>query len=152
MLVRSEAFPSIGMPDDVQPRSSAAASIRAAGARGPRLTALSHLPALVARMAQGQQDALATLYDDTSSMINGLLHRMLERAEDAEEVLLDVYMKAWKNAAGYSEKRGSVQAWLITMARNTAIDRIRQRRAQPRMVEFESETGIDFESPDASPE
>jgi RNA polymerase sigma-70 factor, ECF subfamily len=152
MLVRCEEFSPFSMEDDVQPQSSGLAATRAASARGARLPALSHLPELVARMAQGQHDALAALYDETSSMLNGMLHRILERPEDAEEVLLDVYMKAWKNAAGYSEKRGSVHAWLVTMARNTAIDRIRQRRAQPRMVEFESETGIDFESPDASPE
>jgi len=155
MLVRSEVFSLIGMEDEDQPQpesSGGGAATRPAAVRGTRLPALSHLPELVARMAQGRQDALSTLYDDTSSMLNGLLHRILEHSEDAEEVLLDVYMKAWKNAAGYSEKRGSVQAWLITMARNTAIDRIRQRRAQPRMVEFESEQGFDVESPDASPE
>ena len=151
MLVRSEQFWPIGMQDDVQPLSSGVAPTRAP-ARGTRLPALSHLPALVAQMAQGRQEALARLYDETSPMINGLLHRMLERAEDAEEVLLDVYMKAWKNAAGYSQARGSVQAWLIIMARNAGIDRIRQRRAQPRVVGFEPETGFDVEAPDASPE
>src|SRR5689334_957481 len=143
MLVRCEALSPIGMEDDVHPQPGGLAATRSAPSRGVRLPAVSHLPELVARMAQGHQDALAKLYDETSPMINGLLLRMLERGEDAEEVLLDVYMKAWKNAAGYSEKRGSVQAWLITTARNTAIDRIRQRRAQPRMVEFETETGTD---------
>jgi RNA polymerase sigma-70 factor (ECF subfamily) len=110
------------------------------------------LAELVAGMAQGLQNSLATFYDRTSPMINGLLRRILEREEDAEEVLLDVYMKAWKNAGAYSEKRGSVQAWLVIMARNAAIDRIRQRRAQPRIVAIESEAGFDIETQDASPE
>ncbi len=87
---------------------------------------------LIERIAQGQQDALAQLYDETSPMINGFLLRMLERPEDAEEVLLDVYMKAWKFASSYTEERGTVPAWLVAMARNAAIDRIRQRRAQPK--------------------
>src|SRR5437016_2596290 len=153
MLVHSEVFSLIGMEDEDQPRSeSGGAATRPAPARGVRVPALSHLPALVARMAQGRQDALATLYDDTSSMLNGLLHRILEHTEDAEEVLLDVYMKAWKNAAGYSEKRGSVQAWLIVMARTTAIDRIRQRRAQPRVVELDADIGFDLEAGGDSPE
>src|SRR5260370_42699538 len=95
---------------------------------------------LVQAMGQGQQGALACLYDETSSMLNGLLLRILERPEDAEEVLLDVYMKAWKYAARYTDKRGSVQAWLMIMARNAAIERIRQKRAQPKTLAFEPES------------
>ena len=110
------------------------------------------LSGLVQRMAQGHQDALAQLYDQTSSMVNGLLLRILERSQDAEEVLLDVYMKAWKYAAGYSEMRGSVQSWLLIMARNAAIDRIRQRRAQPAAVAFEPEAFPEPVDPSATPE
>jgi RNA polymerase sigma-70 factor (ECF subfamily) len=103
-------------------------------------------------MAQGQQEALAALYDETSPMLNGLLQRILERREDAEEVLLDVYMKAWKNAGGYTEKRGSVQAWLVIMARNSAIDRMRQRRAEPRTAGFDDAIAIGIEAAGDSPE
>ena len=115
----------------------------------PRFTGLTEL---VERMAQGHQDALSQLYDATSGTLNGLLLRMLERPEDAEEVLLDVYMKAWKYAGAFSEKRGSVQAWLVTMARNTAIDRIRQRRAQPKMQAFEPDITPEPASGESSPE
>ena len=114
--------------------------------------AVTGLAALVAQMAQGRQDALARLYDETSAVLNGVLLRILERPEDAEEVLLDVYMKAWKYAGRYTEQRGSVQTWLMTMARNAAIDRIRQRRAQPKTQGFELETTAEPESGDATPE
>lgn len=110
------------------------------------------LAELVQQMAQGRQDALARLYDATSSMLNGLLLRILDCPEDAEEVLLDVYMKAWKYAARYASQRGSVQAWLMIMARNAAIDRIRQKRAQPRTLAFELENTPDPQSTEASPE
>src|ERR1017187_3968167 len=85
----------------------------AAGAAG-RLDSSANPPVcelagLVEQMAQGRQDALAQLYDETSSMLNGLLLRILERPEDAEEVLLDIYMKAWKYVGRYSSQRGSVQ-------------------------------------------
>jgi RNA polymerase sigma-70 factor (ECF subfamily) len=103
-------------------------------------------------MAQGHQDALAQLYDTTSSMVNGLLLRILEHSHDAEEVMLDVYMKAWKYASGYSEKRGSVQAWLLIMARNAAIDRVRQRRAQPATQAFDPGTFPQLAAPGATPE
>jgi len=110
------------------------------------------LTGLVAQMAQGSQEALANLYDQTSPMLNGLLLRILERPEDAEEVMLDVYMKAWKYAARYTEQRGSVPAWLMIMARNAAIDRIRQKRAQPRTLNFEPAVTPEPEAADASPE
>ena len=67
-------------------------------------------------------------------------------------MLLDVYMKAWKYAARYSEQRGSVTAWLMIMARSAAIDRIRQKRAQPKTMSFEPETTPEPEATDASPE
>jgi RNA polymerase sigma-70 factor (ECF subfamily) len=147
MLVRSEVFPTIGMPDEIHPQTSSAGT---AAAR--ELPADGGLSALVAQMAQGRQEALAALYDETSPLLNGLLRRMLEKAEDAEEVLLDVYLKAWKNAAAYSAKRGSVHAWLVIMTRNAAIDRIRQHRSQPRVIGLEIDSGVDPEAPDGSPE
>jgi RNA polymerase sigma-70 factor (ECF subfamily) len=113
---------------------------------------LPDLAALVRSMAEGRQDALARLYDETSSMVNGLLLRILAHQQDAEEVLLDVFMKAWKYASSYSEQRGSVQAWLLIMARNAAIDRIRQRRAQPAMLSYEPEFFPEPVSADATPE
>lgn len=147
MLVHSEVLPTIGMPDQAHPQTSSA------GAAPAREFPVDRgLSALVKQMAQGQQEALAALYDETSPLLNGLLRRMLEKAEDAEEVLLDVYLKAWKNAAAYSEKRGSVQAWLVIMTRNAAIDRIRQHRSQPRVIGLETDHGIDPEAPDDSPE
>jgi RNA polymerase sigma-70 factor (ECF subfamily) len=116
------------------------------------LPRLPDLATLVRSMAEGHQDALARLYDETSSMINGLLLRILAHPQDAEEVLLDVYMKAWKYASSYSEKRGSVQAWLLIMARNAAIDRIRQRNAQPATLSIEPEAFPELASAGATPE
>lgn len=84
------------------------------------------LALLVQRMARGEKAALAELYDATSSLLNGLLLRMPVRAEDAEEILMDVYMRAWKKAGTFSAARGTVQAWLVLMARNMAIEQIRQ--------------------------
>src|SRR5262249_41450158 len=143
MLVHSEVLPTSRMPDETHPQTSSASA-----AEARELPAAGGLSALVAQMAQGRQEALAAPYDETSPLLNGLLRRMLEKAEDAEEVLLDVYLKAWKNAAAYSAKRGSVQAWLVIMTRNAAIDRIRQHRSQPRVIGFEMDNGIDPEAPD----
>jgi len=106
---------------------------RAADRSGARLAEL------IEQMAQGRQEALGRLYDETAPSVNGLVLRILEIPQDAEEVLMDVYMKAWKNAKSYSPDRGTVQAWLFTMARSIAIDRIRQRRARPNTLPLEFE-------------
>jgi RNA polymerase sigma-70 factor (ECF subfamily) len=87
-------------------------------------------------MARGDQQAMGELYDLTSGLIHGVTLRILENAHDAEEVVLDVYMKAWRNASSYSDQRGSVTAWLVMMARSVAIDRIRSRNAQPRTLDL----------------
>ena len=102
----------------------------------PVLRQDDNLTRLVSAMAGGNQNAMGELYDLTSSLIHGVAQRMLENPQDAEEVVLDVYMKAWRNAAHYSSDRGSVTGWLVMMARTVAIDRIRSRNAQPRTMEL----------------
>ena len=112
----------------------------------------TELAELIANMAQGRQEALSRLYDETAHVLNGLLLRILDLPQDAEEVLLDVYMKAWKNAGSYSPDRGSVQAWLFTMARTVAIDRVRQRRARPNTLPMEFQGIAEPLASDESPE
>jgi len=110
------------------------------------------LAQLVEQMAQGRQEALARLYDETAHLLNGLLLRILDLPQDAEEVLLDVYMKAWKNAKSYTSDRGTVHAWLFTMARSIAIDRVRQRRARPSTLPLEFQGVSEPHSSEESPE
>jgi RNA polymerase sigma-70 factor (ECF subfamily) len=88
------------------------------------------LRALVERMAGREEAALGELYDQTSGLIYALALRMLRRREDAEEVTLDTFTKAWRNAASYDRIRGSVTAWLVIIARTIAIDRIRSTAGQ----------------------
>jgi RNA polymerase sigma-70 factor (ECF subfamily) len=130
---------------------SCAATVRPAKEKD-RSAQSTELAGLVAQMARGRQEALARLYDETSPILNGLLLRILDRPQDAEEVLLDVYMKAWKNAGSYSPDRGTVQAWLFTMARSVAIDRIRQRRARPGTLPLEFQGIAEPPSSDQTPE
>ncbi len=83
---------------------------------------------IVARMAKGESEALADLYDRSSSVLFSLALRMVRSREDAEEVLHDVYARAWRTAGNYCESRGSVISWLILMTRSIAIDRLRSLR------------------------
>lgn len=84
--------------------------------------------ALIRNSARGDQSALGELYDATSRLVFGLVLRIIGDRSTAEEVLLDVYTQAWRQAANYDEKRGAPLAWLMTIARSRAIDRIRSSK------------------------
>ncbi len=89
----------------------------------------------VRRSAAGDQGALAALYDETSRLVYATAVRILTDPADADEVTLDVYSQVWRGAAGYTERRGSVVAWLVMLARSRAIDRVRTRSTRSRREE-----------------
>jgi RNA polymerase sigma-70 factor (ECF subfamily) len=80
---------------------------------------------LIKGIAEGDQSAMATLYDSTSKLVFGLVLRILQDRETAEEVLLDVYTQVWRQATSYDAQRGTPLAWLMTIARSRALDRLR---------------------------
>lgn len=96
----------------------------------PAPSRAAQLVTLVRAMARGDADALALLYDTTSQLVYSVTRRVLRNDADADEVTADVYERAWRFAAAYDPGRGSVDAWLVVMARSRAIDRLRARRAR----------------------
>lgn len=91
--------------------------------------------AVLEAVRRGESRALEDLYRRHGPRLYGLLLRMLRETADAEEVLQETFVHAWKRAGEYSAARGSVEAWLITIARSRAIDRIRHRGARLRLVQ-----------------
>ena len=86
----------------------------------------------ISRMAAGDTRALEELYDRHGSMLYGLVLRIVGRAADAEEVLQDAWLQAWRRAETWDPARGTVAAWLVTLARSRAIDRIRSVASRQR--------------------
>jgi RNA polymerase sigma-70 factor, ECF subfamily len=85
---------------------------------------------LVGRISAGDQEAFARLYDLHSPAVLGLLMRILGGKAEAEEVLQEVFLQAWRQADRYEPGRSTPRGWLLMLARSRALDRLRRREAR----------------------
>jgi len=77
---------------------------------------------LVRAIASGDTRALATLYDRHAPLMLGLARRIVGGKPEAEDIVHDVFVEAWRRAADYDANRGSVKAWLLLRTRSRALD------------------------------
>ncbi|MAM61643.1 sigma-70 family RNA polymerase sigma factor [Maritimibacter sp. UBA3975] len=98
----------------------------------------------IARCALGDRSAFKNLYDHTSAKLFGVTLRVLKDRGEAEDALQEAYVKIWKGSKRYASGGASPMTWLITIARNHAIDRLRVRKTT------EGDDKI-AEMPDAAP-
>ena len=84
---------------------------------------------LLQRIATGDRDAFAELYDRTAPRIFGLVKRLLRDHSQSEEVTQEVYLEIWQNATRYDVSKGNAIAWMLTMAHRRAVDRVRASQA-----------------------
>ena len=89
---------------------------------------------LLHAVARGDEAALARLYDGYRVILFGLLVRILNSREEAEDILQDVFIQVWRRAKDFDETRGRPFTWLVTLARSRAIDRLRQLGARQRLA------------------
>lgn len=82
----------------------------------------------LAAVGQGDREAFAALYRATSSRLFGVILRMVRDRAEAEDLLQDVFVNIWRRADAFDPTRGNAMTWLITMARNRTIDRLREHR------------------------
>lgn len=80
----------------------------------------------IARIAAGEREALAQLYQHSRTAVYGFALSMVKNQADAEDVLQDTYLQVWQGAESY-RAQGRPMAWLMTIVRNLALDRLRER-------------------------
>ena len=90
---------------------------------------------LLKAIAARDELALAQLYDRYDRILFGLLMRILNNREEAEDVLQEVFLQVWRKAADFDESRGRPFTWLVTLARSRGIDRLRTLASRERVAE-----------------
>ncbi|MCA1572741.1 MAG: sigma-70 family RNA polymerase sigma factor [Chloroflexi bacterium] len=83
---------------------------------------------LADRIRTGDTEALGELYDRYAGMAVATAHRVVGGREEAEDVVHDAFVAVWRKIDRFDSERGSLRAWLMTVVRNRAIDRVRARR------------------------
>lgn len=96
---------------------------------------------LVQRVANGDQEAFMRLYDLFADKVYGLALYILKTPQAAEEVSQETFVKLWTSADSFRPDRGRFSSWLLTIARRTAIDRIRRLDRRPNIAD-----GLDIEA------
>src|SRR5882757_5401194 len=109
----------------------------------------SQLAAALVRVAGGDRAALRTIYQDTSAKLFGVCLRILNDRGEAEDVLQDVYVTVWRKAATFDPGRASPITWMVAIARNRAIDRLRATAVNRRMEPIEAADAVSDPAPAA---
>lgn len=110
---------------------------------------VADIESYIAKCALGDRSAFSALYTATSAKLFGVCLRVLGNQAEAEDALQDVFVKIWRNADRYQVNGLSPMTWLITIARNLAIDRLRARKTAQGAGLSEA---VDLPSGDLGPE
>jgi RNA polymerase sigma-70 factor (ECF subfamily) len=105
---------------------------------------------LLAGLGSGDPDAAAAFVRRFQGKVYGLAYTIVGDAMAAEEVAQETFTRAWKHAQAYDPRRARVSTWLLSIARNIAIDQVRMRRHEP--VDPETFFSLEIASADASPD
>ena len=110
-----------------------------------RISAESSDETLMTMLQQKELAALEALYDRHHRLVLALAFRVLADRETAEDIVQETFLTAWRQAAVYSQERGRVRGWLLSIARNRAIDRLRRTR-NVRQIDEVSDSLVDQRS------
>ena len=90
---------------------------------------------LMLKVAEGNGPAFAALYDRFATPVYSFALKMLTNEAEAQDLLQEVFLSVWNKAATFRADRGTAFSWVVSQARNRAIDRIRSRRRRGELIE-----------------
>jgi RNA polymerase sigma-70 factor (ECF subfamily) len=100
--------------------------------------------ALVAAIRNGNQEAMAELYDRYSSVVYAVALRVLGDTNAAEDILQEIFMQLWRKPGAFDASRGNLAPWLAVITRNRAVDVLRKRRPQSELEDTTLTVDPDF--------
>ena len=112
--------------------------------------AQSELNSHLAQVALGNRAAFEALYDATSAKLLAVCLRVLKERAAAEDAMQEAYVKIWKNAHRFEVTGHSPMSWLITIARNTAVDKLRARKDHDDLADHEGSLRAPMAGPEAA--
>ena len=86
----------------------------------------------IEQIARGDQPAFGRFYDQYAALVFSFALKFVRNRADAEDLLQEVFLQVWRNASTYNSRRGSPEAWLLTITRSRAIDKLRSQRRKNR--------------------
>ncbi len=99
---------------------------------------------LILELQSGNEKAFERIYQLYSESTFGIIYSIIRDEAVAEEVLQDVFMKIWKNAASYNPKKGRFFTWVLNIARNASIDKIRSKDFKNKKLNLKSDNFVDI--------
>lgn len=131
----------LGRENDVTPE---VAQLKLAGSGAPETPA--DLGDLLVRVARGDEEAFAAVYDALGASVYGLARRVIRDPSRAEEISQEVFIQVWQSAVRFDPKRGSAKSWVLTLAHRRAVDAVRHDQAATnRENKYDWSNGPDFD-------
>lgn len=97
---------------------------------------------LISKLKNQDTIAIQALYDMYSGALFGVISRMIQQTEVAEDVLQEVFIKIWNSAGSYDRSKGRLFTWMINIARNSAIDKLRSKDFRDSNKNLELENNV----------
>jgi len=91
--------------------------------------------ALLSAIANGNRDRFGELHSRFAGVVYATIYKVLNDAQDSEDVAQEVFSSIWRKAKLYSPEKGKPLTWVTTMARNRAIDKLRSKQRQMRLAD-----------------
>ncbi len=109
------------------------------------------LAALMARVALGDQNAFAALYEQSSPHLYGVAVRIMREGSAAEEVLQEAFVSVWHHAGSYEAAKSQPLTWLTAIVRNRCLDQLRRRELDTVTMTTDDDDGKEFDLPSGDP-